>query len=194
MNHMCHMQNSAQSTMPDWLLYSMAALFFAGACFYLYRLVRPKVVQAAYGYYDWENEIGHGLCMLAMSAALAPAFMQPPAMFWTVVLSLGGAWFFLRALTWGRKLAHNKWWYDWGHVGMLFGMALMFANISGRVVVLIAGAFWLWFSLYNTYQTWIDRRSGNVLCIGSNLCHLTMGVVMFAMTTAPSLFMGNTAT
>ena len=56
---------------PEWLILSLSALFALGAAFYLYRLFFRDQVRAATGYSDWENEVGHGLCMLAMAGAMA---------------------------------------------------------------------------------------------------------------------------
>ncbi|MBY0552683.1 MAG: hypothetical protein K2W95_35700, partial [Candidatus Obscuribacterales bacterium] len=69
------MDHSAHQGAPEWLLYSLAALFLCGACFYLYRIVFSKRVKAHYGYIDIENEIGHGLCMAGMVTMLAPALL-----------------------------------------------------------------------------------------------------------------------
>lgn len=190
MNHMQGMDHSAHFMAPEWLLYSIAALFFAGACFYLYRLLRASTVKAVYGWYDWENEIGHGICMLAMASALAPPFLQLPAMFWAITLSLSGGWFLVRALTWGRKLPYNKWWSDWAHVGMCLGMALMFYPLNlGAWFVYLQQAFWLWFAGYYAYETYHDLKKPKALYIGSDLSHLAMGVVMFIMTTCPVALM-----
>ena len=66
----------------------LAALFAAGGLFYVYRLLRPSHVQATYGYHDWENEVGHGLCMLGMVTMLSPALLPIPAIVWTWVLGV----------------------------------------------------------------------------------------------------------
>lgn len=190
MDHMNHMDQAAQFAVPLWLIYSMATLFFAGACFYLYRLLSPTKLKSAYGYHDRENEIGHGLCMLAMSASLAPASLQLPALLWAVLLSLGGSWFFVRALTWGRQLPYNKWWYDWAHVGMLLGMALMFYPLSlGAWFVALQVAFWSWFSAYYSWQICKDLPSRKIFYIGSDVSHFAMGAVMLLMTLFPAAMM-----
>lgn len=188
MNHIQH--NMGHYMLPEWLLYTIATIFFAGACFYLYRLLRPNTVKSAYGWTDWENEIGHGLCMLAMASSLAPECLQLPAMFWTVTLSIGGAWFVARALTWGRKLPYNKSWWDWAHVGMLLGMALMFYPLNlGAWFVYVQEAFWLWFTGYYAWQIVRDLPTFKALYLGSDFFHFLMGAVMLLMMLFPEAFM-----
>lgn len=177
--------------LPEWALLSLALWFFSGSCLYLYRLLFPKQVSAVYGYWDWQNEVGHGICMLAMVTMTAPMLLPVPFLVWAGALGLAALGFVARALTWGRRLSYNKSWWDWTHVGMLGGMALMFSGLSFPVLTFITGAFWLWFSLHYVRETWRDSRSGKALYIGSDLSHLSMGIVMFAMTVAPSLFMGH---
>jgi thioredoxin 1 len=188
---MHNMHHADHFMAPAWLIYTLGALFAAGALVYLYRLFNVSAVKKVYGYHDWENEIGHGLCMASMAAMLAPAALQLPAIFWTVTLSAGAVWFFARALTWGRKLAHNKvWWWDWAHVGMLSGMALMFHPLDlGAWFVGLQVAFWLWFSSYYAYETYHELKEPKLLYVQSNLSHLLMGVVMLIMTLWPMALM-----
>jgi thioredoxin 1 len=185
------MHHSGSFMAPAWLIYSLGAVFFAGFCFYLYRLLNPSAVKKVYGYHDWENEVGHGLCMLSMAAMLAPAWLQLPAALWVGLLSAGAGWFLLRALTWGRKLAHNKvWWWDWAHVGMLSGMALMFHPLNlGAWFTWLQLAFWLWFASYYAYETYHELKEPKFLYMQSNVSHLLMGVVMFIMTMWPMALM-----
>lgn len=177
---MQHMHHNDMFMAPAWVIFTLAAIFFAGACFYLFRLLSASTVKKVYGYHDWENEVGHGICMLAMAGALAPAALQLPAMFWTVTLSASALWFLARALTWGRKLAHNKvWWWDWAHVGMLSGMALMFYPLDlGAWFTGVQAAFWLWFASYYSYETYHDLKAPKALYLGSDCSHLLMGVVI----------------
>ncbi len=174
---------------PLWLIYGLSAVFFAGSIFYLYRLLRPQVVKSVYGHYDWQNEIGHGLCMLAMAFALAPAAWQLPSQLWAILLGAGAVFFLIRAVTWGRKLPYNVWWWDWAHVGMLLGMALMFLPIDVGYFSYVLEAFWLWFAGYYIYSLCHDLQEGKVLYVGSDLSHLTMGVVMYIMTAVPMALM-----
>lgn len=188
---MCLSTITTAGMLPEWSLLALAVWFFAGSGFYLYRLLFPAHVQSVYGYWDWQNEVGHGICMLAMVTMLSPMLLPVPFTVWAGVLGLAAVGFVARGLTWGRKLAYNKAWWDWAHVGMLGGMAIMFAGISHPVVTVVTGAFWLWFSLYYAYETWVDARSGQALYIGSDVSHFSMGVVMLAMTVAPTAFMGH---
>lgn len=190
MNHMDHMNMPMGAYMaPLWLIYGLSAFFFAGTLFYLYRLVRPSVVRSTYGYYDWQNEIGHGVCMAAMAFSLAPPAVQLPSIFWAVTLFGAGAFFLVRAATWGRKLPYNKWWWDWAHVGMLLGMSLMFLPVQVGAFAYVLDAFWLWFAAYYTYELVHDLMKPKALYVGSDISHLSMGVVMFIMTVAPMALM-----
>lgn len=188
---MHNMHHADHFMAPAWLIYTLGALFAAGAFIYLYRLLNAAAVKKVYGYHDWENEVGHGLCMASMAAMLAPVWLQLPAMFWTVTLSAGALWFLARALTWGRRLAHNKvWWWDWAHVGMLGGMALMYYPLAlGSWFTGLQVVFWLWFSSYYAYETYHELKEPKLLYMQSNLSHLLMGVVMLIMTLWPMALM-----
>lgn len=189
MNTMQSMNMVGAYMAPVWLIYGLSACFFAGSLFYLYRLLSPAVVKLSYGCYDWQNEVGHGICMLAMAFALAPAALQLPSSVWAISLTVSGLFFLLRAVSWGRKLPYNKWWWDWGHVGMLLGMAVMFMPIDVGCLVYVLEAFWLWFASYNVYQLFLDLKQPKALYIGSDVSHLAMGFVMFIMTFAPMALM-----
>lgn len=178
-----------QSGLPEWALLSLAVLFLGGAGFYLYRLLFPGQVRAVYGFSDPENDVGHGVCMLAMVTMLAPDLLPVPFLLWAVVLGAGSLWFIARALTWGTRFPGTRWWWDWAHVGMLAGMAVMFSCVDIAQMAWITAAFWLWFAAYYAYATYRDSRAREPLHLGSDLSHLGMGVTMFAMTVAPDLFM-----
>lgn len=168
----------------------LAALFAAGGLFYLYRLLRPSHVQATYGYTDWENEIGHGLCMFAMVTMLSPAFLPIPAAVWTWVLGVGAAVFTARALTWGKRVNYaTRWWWDWAHVLMLGGMSIMFAGFSPLWLTIPFGLFWAWLGAYYLYQLVHDARTGKVLYMGSDIAHSAMGFVMLLMLLFPMAMM-----
>lgn len=178
--------------LPDWALTAFSLWFFLGAAFYLYRILFADRVRAVYGYWDIENELGHGICMLAMVTMLSPMLLPLPFTLWAWVLGAGALWFTARALTWGKRVSYpSKWWWDWAHVGMLGGMAIMFAGFSFPYMTWIAGAFWLWFTGYYIYSTIHDLPTGKVLYLGSDLAHMTMGAMMFVMTVWPELFMGH---
>lgn len=188
MDHSVH-----QGGAPEWLLYSLAALFLCGACFYLYRIVFYKRVKAHYGYIDIENEIGHGLCMAGMVTMLAPVLLPISFGTWAWILGFGAGWFALRTFTWGLKLPRN--WYVWDliHVGMLGFMSLMFSGIALPVTLTYAvGAFWAFFTGYAAYWSYMIRRDGRpagFLEFGSDSAHIAMGVAMFIMTLWPTVLM-----
>jgi hypothetical protein len=181
---------------PAWVLNSLTAFFSAGFLFYMYRLLRPQTVKSVYKYTDWQNEIGHGLCMLSMAAMLAPSLLPISSAAWTWILGIGAAFFTCRALTWGRTLWYNKWWYDWAHVGMLGGMAIMFHPLDlgpllAPLFLFAQQAFWSFFFFYYAYELSHDIKAGEALYIGSDLSHLTMGLAMFVMVTWPMALMPN---
>lgn len=177
---------------PQWLLNLLSLFFFSGFGFYMYRLFAAQSVKSVYGYADWENEIGHGICMLSMASMLTPNLFPISAGLWTGILGFGCLWFLTRALTWGRKLPYNIWWWDWAHVGMLGGMALMFHPIDlGSWFVLVQQAFWLWFAGYYTYELYHDLKHPKLFYLGSDISHLSMGIAMFVMTTWPMALMPN---
>lgn len=187
-DHMHHMDHVL--TAPSWVIFSLSALFGAGFLFYLYRLLFRDTVRAALGYSDWENEVGHGLCMLAMASAMAPVFLQLPPMLLVGSLAVTGVWFIVRALTWGKTLTYNKAWYDWVHVGMLFGMALMFLHVNlGVWFTALLLAFWGWFTAYYAYQVFLDMKNPRFFSVGADFAHFAMGAVMFLMTLFPGMLM-----
>jgi hypothetical protein len=183
----------SHATAPAWLLLSLALWFAAGALFYLYRICSPKTVRANYaGNWDLENEYSHGVCMLAMVSMVSPALLPIPFMIWAWVLGASSLWFGVRTFSWGLKRPNNKWWWDATHVGMLGFMALMFAGVSSPILAVVSGAFWVYFTVYAAYYTYVLRRAGyngGWLELGSDLAHITMGGVMFVMVVAPSWLM-----
>lgn len=185
---------------PQWMLNTLAALFFAGFVFYMYRFLRPQTVRSIYDYTDWQNEIGHGVCMLSMASMLAPTVLPIPGTAWTWILGIGAVIFTIRALTWGKKVAalSKDWkpWWDWAHVGMLAGMALMFhpldlGSLWAPLFLFAQQALWAFFACYYTRELVHDFPTGKALCIGSDLSHLSMGLAMFVMVTWPMALMPN---
>lgn len=182
---------NATSGLSEAVLLPLGVWFFAASGFYLYRALFPEHVKGAYGYSDLENEIGHGLCALAMVPMLAPMLLPIPTIAWTVMLSAGFVWFTLRALNLGKRVGYaTRWWWDWAHVGMLGGMALMYAGVNWAPLSIALAVFWTWLAGYYLYELVHDLKSRNPFFIGSDLVHATMGGVMLLMTVAPSLFMG----
>jgi hypothetical protein len=183
-----------------WFNLALVLLFFLGGCFYLLRLLSPTLSRKIYNRYDWDGEIGHGLCMFAMFAAFSPVRVFSHEL-WGAILEAGALWFLARALTWGRKLPWNVWWYDWAHVAMLSGMGLMFLSVSHQALTIFFTLFWGWFSCYYVYESIHDargnptaldqaeRRLKKTFYLGSDLAHLSMGVCMLVMMLAPGLLM-----
>lgn len=179
---------------PDWLITSVGILFLGFAGFYLWRLFRPTMVKNAIGFFDWEGETGHFVCMLAMASHLVPSLIPVPAIAWSWILGFGTLYYAARALTWGRRLAFNKQWWDWTHSGMFLGMFTMFQALplSPLLTSVFNGAmllFWAWFSAYYVKDSVLDARAGKPLSFTSDLAHLSMGVVMLLMALFPALLM-----
>jgi hypothetical protein len=188
---MCGMHTSGA---PEWLLLALAVWFFAGSGFYLFRTLFADSVKKVYGYFDLENEVGHGLCLLGMVTMLAPTLLPISATIWTFVLAAASLWFTARALTWGKRVPYaTKWWWDWAHVVMLSGMAIMFAGVTTFWLTVPLGIFWTWLFGYYSYELVHDVKSRKTFYIGSDLAHASMGLVMLLMTAMPSYFMAHMA-
>lgn len=186
-----HMHHSGAFVVPGWVLSMLASLFLLGTCFYVGRLVRPDAVRRHLGHWDWENEIGHAVCMLAMAVMLMPpAFPRVTDSVWSVGLALGAVWFGVRALTWGHAIPGNRVRDDWVHAGMLFGMSLMFRPLDlGVLFTGVQISFWVWFAGFYAWRTSKDARRHGSLRLGSNLAHFAMGTVMVPMTLFPASMM-----
>ncbi len=186
MHDMHHMHSMG----VDWLSISLSIMFAGGVLFYLYRLFNPEVMRTANGYYDGENEFWHGACLLGMVACLSPAWVPLPSWVFMGTFAVGSYWYLIRALTYGRELSYNKWWYDWAHVAMNFGMFWMFAQPFDHWLVTAAfAAYWAWFGSYYLYRMYtLDRPNPTFLGIGQNFAHLLMAAVMFVMTVWPMAF------
>jgi hypothetical protein len=191
MNMPMNMGQMSAYMAPTWFIYSLSALFFCATFFYLYRLANPAKLKSAYGYYDWQNEIAHALGAAAMAFAIAPPALQIlPPQFWADLLSVGAIVFLVRALTWGRRLPYNKWWWDWAHFAMFVGMVFMFLPIDVGAFSYVLEVFWLWFTFYYTYSLCHDLvTEPKPLFIGSDLSHLAKGAVMLVMTILPMALM-----
>jgi hypothetical protein len=187
MHNMSHIATSSYS----WLEIILCSIFTAGTVFYFVRLISPKLVKKTLGYYDWENELWHGLCLLGMVVCFIPQAFPIPNSFWCYLFFLGGIWYLLRAYNWGLNLSHNKQWYDIAHSGMLFGMWWMFAQPSKNILLIaLNAAFWLWSASYNLHLTYSNiRKNFKALIFGQDIAHALMALVMIGMTLAPNLFM-----
>lgn len=194
MDHSHHMPDAGAFTAPEWLIASVGVLFIGFAGFYLYRLFRPTKVKNAIGFFDWEGEAGHFICMLAMGSHLVPSLIPIPGIAWSWILGFGTLYYAARAMTWGKRLSYNKQWWDWTHSGMYLGMFTMFQAlpISGLLLTAFNGAmllFWLWFSGYYVKDAVLDARAGKPLSFTSDLAHLSMGVAMLIMALFPAFLM-----
>ncbi len=188
------MPNGMTNAAPEWLTAGLGLLFFFFATFYFLRLARPKMVRDAIGFFDWEGELGHAVCMLAMASSLAVWLVPIPGIVWSWVLGFGTLYYAARALTWGRRLSFNKQWWDWTHSGMYLGMFTMYQALPiGATANLILSAlltlFWLWFSLLYVRDSFLDLKARKALSFVSDLAHLSMGVTMLVMILVPGLLM-----
>lgn len=193
-DHSHHMTESVALVAPDWLISSLGVLFLAFAGFYLYRLLRPATVKKAIGFFDWEGEAGHFVCMLAMSSHLVSWLIPIPGSAWIWILGFGTIFYAARAMTWGKLLPYNKQWWDWTHAGMYLGMFTMFQPLPFGPGLTLAfnvamGIFWTWFSLYYIKDAVLDAKAKKSLSFFSDLAHLGMGLAMLVMTIFPTLLM-----
>lgn len=189
MDHSHHM-HPAVSAGVDYL-FLLGLVFFAGALFYMFRLSRPNYLRKINGYWDPENEFWHGMCLLSMVTMLSPSLVQlfTPTV-WAYMLPIGICWYLIRAFTYGKKIPHNKQWYDFAHAAMLFGMWWMFVEpINNSIFTAIFAGYWTWFAGYYSTRIWADFKKPHWLSIGQNLAHFVMAVVMVLMTVAPVTFM-----
>jgi hypothetical protein len=175
---------------PPWLLLGLGATFLMGTLFYLFRLSNPAYLRKVNGYVDSENEFWHGVCLLAMVTSLTPPLAPVPTSVWLWGLPVGVLWYLYRAFTYGRRLPHNKQWYDFAHAAMLFGMWWMYAQpYHGQYVTWGFAAYWGWFGSYYVCRLFADLRKPNLLSFGQNVFHLLMALVMLVMTLWPNYLM-----
>jgi len=187
-----HADHVAHAMNFDWVSVALSLMFVGGAFFYIFRLFSPTRLRAVNGYYDGENEFWHGACMLGMVACLTPAWLPVPVIVWLVGFAIGTGWYVVRALTYGRRLTHNKQWYDWAHAAMMFGMWWMFAQpVSNLFITVAFAAYWTWFGSYYVYRLTLDFKKPTLLGFGQDGAHLLMSVVMLFMTVLPSAFAGH---
>jgi hypothetical protein len=103
---------------------------------------------------------------------------------------VGSVMYLLRAFTYGRRLPHNKQWYDFAHAAMLFGMWWMFAQpLSGALVTWAFAAYWSWFGSYYGWRIFKDFKQPHWLTFGQDIFHFTMAFVMVVMTVWPNYLM-----
>lgn len=182
-----HHEHLAHSLELSWVSPVLSLLFLSGAFFYIFRLFNPGLLRRVNGYFDRENEFWHGACLLGMVACLTPSWLPLPDLVWKVGFAVGTGWYLVRALTYGKRLPHNKQWYDFAHAAMLFGMWWMFANPIEHVLINVAfGAYWLWFGSYYVYRLWLDVHKPSLLAFGQDGAHFLMSFVMLIMTLWPT--------
>lgn len=178
--------------LPEWLLVLFSIWFIAGTLFYLYRLFHSELLRAVDGYFDVQNELSHLWCMPPMVTMLTPQLLPVPSAIWAYLLGFGTIFFLFRAGTWGRKLPYNRILWDLIHAGMLGFMALMFTHFHSPLLTWVSAAFWVFFTGYAASWSYKARKEGRNrgwLGLGSDLAHITMGIVMFFMTVFPHAFM-----
>lgn len=172
------------------LTIALTCLFLTGTAFYIFRLGNPHLLRKANGYFDWENELWHAVCLLGMAACLAPVLLPIPIVIWSVLFPIGTAWYLVRAFTYGLKLPYNKQWYDLAHAAMLFGMWWMFVEPAKHFFITLAFAgYWGWFGSYYLKRLIDDYKKPQGLSIGQDLFHFAMAAVMLLMTISPATFM-----
>lgn len=182
-----HHEHMAHSLGFAWVSPALSLLFLSGVFFYLFRLVNPSLLRRVNGYYDRENEFWHGACLLGMSACLTPSWLPLPDLVWTIGFAVGTGWYLVRALTYGKRLAYNKQWYDFAHAAMLFGMWWMFVHPIEHVLITVAfSAYWLWFGSYYVYRLALDFKKPTFLAVGQDAAHFVMSLVMLIMTVWPA--------
>jgi hypothetical protein len=175
---------------PDWLTLGLGIAFLVGTLFYAFRLCRQSYLIRVNGYADSENELWHGICLLAMAAMLTPAYVPVPALIWLWVLPVGSFTYLVRSVTYGRRIAYNKQWYDFAHAAMLFGMWWMFAHpVSAPWISYGFAAYWTWFGGYYLVRIFNDFKKPHWLTFGQDIFHFTMASVMVVMTLWPNYFM-----
>lgn len=189
MNHMAHMTDAASS--GGNFLFFLGLGFLAGVLFYIFRLASPKYLRKVNGYWDPENEFWHGMCLLAMVTMLAPSLVQLfTATVWLYTLPVGVIWYIIRAFGYGKRIPHNKQWYDFAHAAMLFGMWWMFAApLSAPILTVLFAGYWSWFGGYYSTRIWSDFKKPHWLSFGQDIAHFVMAVVMVLMTLFPATFM-----
>lgn len=182
-----HHDHMAHAISFAWITPALSLLFLSGAFFYVFRLLNRSLLMRINGYHDRENEFWHGACLLGMVACLTPAWLPVPNLLWSVGFAIGTVWYIVRALTYGKRLAYNKQWYDFAHAAMLFGMWWMFVHPIEHVLIDIAfAAYWLWFGSYYVYRLALDFKKPSVLAFGQDGAHFMMSLVMLVMTLFPA--------
>lgn len=187
-----HAEHLTHSLDFGWVSILLSLLFLGGTAFYLFRLISPGYLRTVNGYFDGENEFWHAACLLGMSGCLTPAWLPLPNLIWLCAFGIGTAWYVVRGFTYGRRLKHNKQWYDFAHAAMLFGMWWMFAQPLQHVLITVAfAAYWTWFGSYYVYRLSLDVKKPSWLAFGQDGAHLLMSVVMLVMTVWPAAFEGH---
>ncbi len=184
-----HMHDQ-HTALAEWFFWLLTSGFILGVAYYCLRLYNNAKLLQINGFWEWDNELWHMICLLGMAAMVCPRPVFGPAALWQFVFAIGAAWYAIRALTWGRHLPHNKQWYDWSHCGMQLGMWCMFAGLlDSPWLIVLNAAFWVWFSGYYVWATHRDLAGKNGWTLGQDVAHLAMGLVMLLMVLWPQTFM-----
>ena len=208
-------------TAPAWVQQVLWVGLLMSSLLYAVRsipLFIPKIVWRTYakydpvtgeqiepGFYDWDNEFGHFVCIYATCQAFGPIALQVPPKYCVIGLSIGAVFFCIRGFTWGPKRPKNEWWWDWPHAGMFASMALMYASFGTNMIDI---GVWLWllqlsfwtgmtlFYIYLLYECYVElkdpgfTRRYHIVSISETLAHLMMGASMLIMVAFPLLLMG----
>jgi hypothetical protein len=157
------------------------------ACFWGYRICSPNAVQRVQGWYDWESELAHQIPFIVMASGFGPINLHLPSNIWFAVLSVCTMRFLIRALTYGRKLPYNVWWWDWGHVGMFVFMGVDYLpfklpTLLSYPISSMRMIFWIWIISLNLRELYNDvKKAPKILFFGDDLSHIYMGVVNMLM-------------
>lgn len=202
---MGHMHHCGHYMAPQWVITSLFVVFLSLALLRLVRLLLPNISQSIYGFYDWENEVGHGLCNISMAACLTTGMLGLSSGNWAALLAVGTVWYLARALSWNHrnwflpkllnweyKLGHSQRPWEWAHVGMLGFMIPMYYPLGlGTWFTAVCAVWWVYFSWRNTeamYHT-CKEQDFKLLKLVADFEHALMGAIMFVMTVWPMALM-----
>jgi hypothetical protein len=111
---------------PDWLRWTLTALFLAVAAYCVTRLARARHVPALYRGHHRATDVGHGMMSAGMAVMCSPVGGPVPVAGWQTVFLVTTAWF---AGSWFRRQRHTPEPIGW-HGGNLHhavaGLAMLY--------------------------------------------------------------------